>query len=324
MKFKEDSLVNPKDIYLQGQGRGIALKREADMNDVQTIPPPAIPPTVLQLSEILGKEMQEISGVNEELLGSAEDDKAGILSMLRQGAGLTTLQILYDQLDYSQKLLGTLMIELIQSNFTPGKVKRIIQEEPSPEFYNKVFGKYDSVVEEGLNTSTQRQLQFAQLLNLREMGIPVPTNILVETSTLTNKQQLIEGIAKEEEQQQKVQEEQHQMQIELLKAQIEKLQASAVADSGLGIERASRVQENQSLAVERVAEAQKDRNLGTLHLAQALKELDSIELDNVQKLWTLVQAFKQHEKVEEAQSAEVADVQNEQLMQQVQQVQSNV
>ncbi len=319
MKYKEDSLVNPKDIFLQGQGRGVALKREASMDDVQTIPPPNIPPTIIQLSEILGREISEISGVNEELLGSANDDKAGILSMLRQGAGLTTLQILYDQLDYSQKLLGRLMLELMQANFTPGKVKRIIGQEPSSEFYNKNFGKYDAVVEEGLNTSTQRQLQFAQLLNLRETGVPVPTGLLIETSTLTNKEQLIQAIQQEEEKQAQQQEQQSQMQIELLKAQIEKLQAQTVADTGLGIERASRVKENQSLAIERRAEAQKDRDLGTLHLAQALKELDSIDIDNIDKLWNLVQAVKTHEQQEEVAIKESLESQD--AMQNIQQAQ---
>lgn len=298
MKYKEDSLINPKDIYLQGQGRGIALKREASMDDVQTIPPPTIPPTIIQLSEILGKEISEISGVNEELLGSAQDDKSGILSMLRQGAGLTTLQILYDQLDYSQKLIGNLMIELMQVNFTPGKVKRIIEQDPSPEFYNKFFGKYDAVVEEGLNTATQRQLQFAQLLNLRETGVPVPTSILIETSTLTNKDQLIQAIQQEEENNAKQAQQQSEAQIALLKAQIEKLQASSAADIGLGVERASRVEENKALAIERRAEAQKDRDLGTLHLTRALKEMDTVDINNIEKLWNLVQSVKDHERQE--------------------------
>lgn len=299
IKYKEDSLVNPKDIFLQGQGRGIALKREADMNDVQPIPPPQIPPSMIQLSELLGREIQEISGVNEELLGSAVDDKAGILSMLRQGAGLTTLQILYDQLDYSQKLLGRLMMELMQANFTPGKVQRVIEQEPSPEFYNKAFGKYDAVIEEGLNTSTQRQLQFAQLLNLREMGVPVPTSILIETSTLTNKQQLVESIAQEEQQNSQMQQQQQQMQVELLKAQIEKLQAQAVADSGLGIERASRIKENEALAMERRAEAQKDRDLGALHYTKALKEIQSLNLDQVDKFLAVLETLKKHEREQE-------------------------
>ena len=101
-KYKENALVNPKDVFMSGQGRGLALKETAMMTDVEQILPPQVPPSMLQLSEVLGREIQEISGVNEELLGSAVDDKAGILSMLRQGAGLTTLQGLFDQLDYSQ------------------------------------------------------------------------------------------------------------------------------------------------------------------------------------------------------------------------------
>jgi len=109
-KYKENALVNPKDVFLSGQGRGLALKDEAQMTDVEQIVAPQVPPSMIQLSESLAKEVQEISGVNEELLGSAIDDKAGILSMLRQGAGLTTLQGLFDQLDRSQKLLGKIMI----------------------------------------------------------------------------------------------------------------------------------------------------------------------------------------------------------------------
>src|SRR5690606_37304177 len=64
-KYKENALVDPKDIFLSGQGRGLALKEEAQMSDVEQIIPPSVPPSMIQLSEILGKEIQEISGVNE-------------------------------------------------------------------------------------------------------------------------------------------------------------------------------------------------------------------------------------------------------------------
>ena len=80
--YKENALVNPEDVFLSGQGRGLALKEEASMADVQQIQAPQVPPSMIQLSELLAKEVMEISGVNEELLGSADDDKAGILSML--------------------------------------------------------------------------------------------------------------------------------------------------------------------------------------------------------------------------------------------------
>lgn len=290
--YKEDSLVNPKDVFLSGQGRGLALKQEAQMTDVQQIIAPQVPPSMIQLSELLGKEVQEISGVNEELLGSAIDEKAGILAMLRQGAGLTTLQILFDQLDSSQKLMGKLFLELMQANFTPGKVARVIEEEPTQQFYNKNFGKYDCALEEGLNTTTQRQMQFAQLLQMREIGVPVPASLLIETSTLSNKEQLVKSIAQEEQQQAQNQQQQLQMQLELLKAQVQDLQAKAMANQGLGVERASRVEENRALAIERIAASQKDAQAGELDLIRAAKELQGMDLSQLQQLVDILASIK--------------------------------
>jgi hypothetical protein len=282
--YKENALVNPKDVFLQGQGRGLALKANAQPGvDVVKIEAPQIPPSMIQLSELLGKEVQEISGVSEELLGMAQDDKAGILSMLRQGANLTTLQGLFDNLDYAQKMLGDIRISLVQSNWTPGKVQRVIGEEPSQQFYNRAFGKYKSIVEDGLNTSTQRQMQFAQLLQLRELGIPVPAEILVESSTLQNKEKLTNALTQQEQQASQAAQMQQQTQIELLKAQIEDLHARAVANQGLGHERASRIQENQALAVERRAAAHKDMEEAELSHVKAVKELTTIDLEQLHK-----------------------------------------
>jgi len=295
-KFKENALVNPKDVYLSGQGRGIALKEEALMSDVEQIMPPNVPPSMIQLSEILGREISEISGVNEELLGSAMDDKAGILSMLRQGAGLTTLQVLFDQLDRAQKLLGKLCIDLIQANFTPGKVKKILEgKEPAPQFYNKEFGRYDAAIEEGLNTTTQKQMQFAQLLQLREVGVPVPDAVLLDSCTLQNKKQLIDALQQQQQMQQQAQQQQMQVAMQEQQARTDLAKARAIADRGLGLERVSRVQENQALAVERRAAAEKDHDMALLNFVKALKEVDSIDLDHIQKLLSLGDILKQRE-----------------------------
>ena len=212
--------------------------------------------------------------------------------MMRQGAGLTTLQVLFDNLDMSQKLLGDLRIDLIQANWTPGKVQRVIAQEPSPQFYNRAFGKYKAVVEEGLNTSTQRQMEFAQLLNLRELGIPVPAEILVKSSTLQNKEELINALGQQEQQQAQMQQAQQEAQIEVLKAQIEDLKARAMANEGLGAERASRIQENRALAIERLAEAQKDRDLGNLDKIRAAKELTSIDLDQLERALNILKMMQ--------------------------------
>jgi hypothetical protein len=298
--FRENDLVNPKDVFLQGQGRGLPIKETGRplMDSVMKIEAPQIPPSMIQLSELLGKEISEISGVNEELLGSATDDKAGVLGMLRQGAGLTTLQVLFDQLDRSQKLLGDMCIRLIQQNWTPGKVQRILNEEPTQEFYNRAFNKYDAVTEEGLNTSTQRQLQFAQLLQIKELGVPVPTELLIKSSTLQGKQELIDAIKQQEQQQQQMAMQQQQVQMEVLKAQIEDLKSKAIANQGLGVERLSRVQENRALAVERLAEAQKDRDLGTLDRIKAVKELTDIDLGQIERALNILKIMQEGQNAE--------------------------
>lgn len=295
-KYKENALVNPKDIFLQGQGKGLALKEEAQMTDVEQIQPPQVPPSMIQLSELLGKEIQEISGVSEELLGSATDDKAGILSMLRQGAGLTTLQGLFDNLDRAQKLLGKVMIDLVQANFTPGKIKKILEgKEPSDQFYNKAFGKYNCIVEEGLNTATQKQMQFAQMLQLRELGVPISNEDLLEAATIQNKDTIIKNIQKQAQSQQQLLQQQQQADLEQKLAQAQLYQARAIADEGLGAERYSRIQENQALAVERRAAAIKDQDSAFLDLVKALKEVEGIDIAHLEKLMQLQTLLKKHE-----------------------------
>lgn len=306
IKYKEDSLINPKDAFLSGQGRAIGLKKEADMGDVEVIPPPGVQASMIQLSEIMGKEIEIISGVNEELLGAAVDDKSGILSMLRQGAGLTTLQKLFDQLNFSQKQLGEIYIDLMQANFTPAMVRRVTGEEPTPQFYSRAFQKFGCVVEEGLNTSTQRQMQFAQLLNLREVGVPVASQDLVEASTLQNKKQLVANIQKQEESAAQQQKEAHEYQMALQQAQIESMQSKSMADQGLGAERVARIEENRALAIERIAEAQNQRALTAYHEIKAAMELEGMDSEHLHRLFELIRGIQEAHMAQERHEKEMA------------------
>lgn len=308
--YKENALVNPKDIFLSGQGKGLALKEEAQMTDVVQIQSPQIPPTTIQLSELIGKEMNTVSGVSEELLGSAIDDKAGILSMLRQGAGLTTLQSLFDQLDRSQKMLGEIILDLIQVNYTPGKIKKILEtEEPTPQFYNKAFGKYGCAIEEGLNTTTQKQLNFAQLLQMKEVGVPIPDDLLLEASTIQEKTKLVQAIQQQSQAAQELQQQQAQLQLAQLQAQIKVAESTAVANEGLGMERASRVEENRALAVERRAAAVRDEDAAVLDLVKAVKEIEGMDLGHIKEnlahikeLITMSQMVKVQQQAQEVQN----------------------
>ncbi|MCE5319441.1 MAG: hypothetical protein LLG04_19005 [Parachlamydia sp.] len=294
-KYKENALVNPKDVFLQGQGKGLALKAEAQMTDVEKIMPADVPPSMIQLSELLGQEISQISGVNEELLGSAEDDKAGILSMMRQGAGLTTLQGLFDNLDRSQKLLGLMCIELMQAHWTPGKVERILGRAPADEFYNRAFAKYDVIVEEAPLTSTQKQLALRQALYLKEIGIPIPSSYLLDNMQIPDKDDLIKQIDAQEQAQQQQQQQMAQLQMQQLQVDNETKLAYADSQKALASERMNKVRLDAALSAERMQRADEDRTNAVLNLVKAAREIQGMDLAQLEQAIGIVKSLEGEE-----------------------------
>ena len=294
---KENALVNPKDGYLSGQGRMLFVKEEANMADVIKIESPAIPPTTIELSKILSEEQQRIMGVSEELMGfDNKDSLSGFHAALKMSASTTTLQILFDNLDFAQKLLGDIMIEIIQANYTPGKIKQILEdEEPTAFFYKKTFGKYNAVVEEGLNTHTQKQLNFAQLLDLQQAGLPIPADLLLEQSTIQNKSKLIKAVSQQQQQQAQMAQAQQEAQVAEAMARTQLAQARAQADIGLYNERTSRVEENRALAVQKLSEANKNDEQALLEKIKILKEIDDMDLGHIEKLLNMANMLKMAE-----------------------------
>jgi len=312
LKVMEGSLVDDQDAFKTGQGQALFIKKEAPqgMESVQKIPPADVSPAFMSVIDQMNQSMMDISGVNEELLGSAEDDKAGILSMLRQGAGLTTLQILFDHLDESLKNLGRVEMDLIQANFTPAKVSKIIEDQPTQQFYNRSFQKYDCVVTEGTNTPTQKMQAFQQAIYLREIGIPIPSEFLLQMSTLQNKTDVIKQIVAQEQQQMQMQQMQAQLQMQELESRIKLTDARATADQGLGIERLSRLQENKALAVERRAASIKDLEAASLDKIKAAKELVGMDLSQLKQLIDIVETLR---KDEESESEEIVESNEQQV-----------
>ena len=80
---KENSIVNEDELRYAGQGKDVIIKDGYEMTDIQKIIPNAVPPSDLQLADQLSDLIFKTSGVNQELMGMADDSKAGITEMLR-------------------------------------------------------------------------------------------------------------------------------------------------------------------------------------------------------------------------------------------------
>lgn len=313
LMIKEDCLVNPEDAFIQGPGKILYFKQTSNLaTDVVPIPAPPVPPGWLELGQTLDSEIMSIAGATEELFGEAASgkDMSGFLSQLRMGAGLVSWQGIFDNLNASQKALGDLLIEFIQKNFSKEKVTKILGREPDPQFASFWDTKYYCVVEEAELTSTQRQLQFLQALQLREYGIPVPTEYLLQKSSLQGKKELSEAIMQAEEQQVMLQQAQAQAELEEKQVLARSLEARAQSDFAGAEEKRTRSVANIGLAKERSAQAAHDRAKTAVENARALNELHDMEEDRLIKLANFVVDLQQKQKTlsmgEEDDAAETA------------------
>ncbi len=280
-----DAVTDPKAFRQSGQGFLIPLKAGHLPNEIQRIEAPSIPQSMIELSRSLAEDITKISGVNEELLGAATDDKSGILSMLRQGAGLTTLQTIFDKLDYSQRLYGKIRLQAIRKNFSKGKITSILGHEPDPKFFSNHSLKYSIAVEEGNYSATQRQTELQQLLHFKEIGMPIPYKSILRAAIISNKKQVMEDMQEETQQQMQAQQAQAQMQQQKDQADIMTKQAKAQNDSAAARLKIAQIEETHS-------KAEHENMKADYELVEIMMKLEDMELGKIKASFELAQAIK--------------------------------
>lgn len=292
--YKVDRVVDPKAFRQKGQGYVIPIKAgdEPINASVQRIEAPSIPQSMIELSKALSEDIPRITGVNEELLGGAEDDKAGILSVLRQGAGLTTLQSIFDKADYAQRLYGKLRLQAIRKLFSRGKISSILGHEPSPNFFTSHSLKYSIAVEEGNYSTTQRQMELQQLLHFRNLGIPITDTDILNAAFITNKKIVIDNMQKAAQSQSETQKQQAQMQSAIDQSRIASNYAKAKSDLARekeiimeAAERAAKIDDLHASAAHK--EIESDLNLVKLAMG-----LEDIQFNQLKKALDVAQAMK--------------------------------
>jgi hypothetical protein len=276
--MRENSVANEEVLGKVGQGKNIILK-EGENEDkpieaiIQKIQPNMVPPSDMELANQLVDLVYKVSGVNEELLGAADDDKAALLSMLRQGAGLVTLQKYFDQWDRSLMLLGKMQMSIVQANWSPFKVWRILGEIPTEQFFSKNFQKYDAIVTEGLNTPVQRQQTFHVLFQLFQAGLPVDPQFLIDILDVPGKSKLNEYMAQKAEQEQEFNQQQQAMQLAMADADLTNKQADSMFKLSGARERQGRTESNIGLFEERLSQIIHNRSMALKDKIEALKNL---------------------------------------------------
>ena len=140
-------------------------------------------------------------------------------------------------------------------------------------------------------------MQMAQMLQLKEAGVPIPDDVLLDAATIQDKKKVIEAVLKNQEEQRQMQTQQAQIQMQKVQADAKLSDARSSAEQGLFMSRMSEIGHNEAMEIEQRARAVRDENAGMLDLIKSIKELDTIDINHLSELIQMQATIKQQEAI---------------------------
>ncbi len=315
-KYMIGSVADPQDLQQSGQNRLIGIDPEnapAGMDSVQQLEGGGTNPALIEYQAVLDQLTLTLANVNESVLGVDEKGNtqiSGRLAQVRIAQGLRSNRKMFDNIELSQKVLGSLVLRAIQLHVPPGKVERILGEEPTEQFYEREFEQYDAVVKEGVRSQSQRDAYYYELVALkRDQIVNVPEPEIIRAMQMAGMSDLQQAIEVQAKQQQEIQQQAAQMQ----QMQIEAMNAKKEADIGLAEERRSRVISNLSLKDERESEAQQNIAQAALDRARTITEIAKMHDDRILQVLQFVNQLEQQEAAGREMQKEQVETQSDRI-----------
>ncbi len=293
-KRKIGAVANEDNLKKAGQGWDVIINEGYELNDCEKIVPSAVPASDLELAKQMSDLIFQTSGINLENWSGQNDKQTSSLTvLLKQAANLMVFQKYFDQWDYSLKLLGERMLKIVLNNWNAEKVALLIGEEPTPHFYSKVFAKFQTIVEEGLLTPTQKNFQAQQMMEINErFGREVlPPSMIIKDMNIQGKAEIMEFLKQQEEQVAHKQGELEMVQHAIEDAKLKELYSKATNNIAMAKERYGRFESNIGLLEERISEISKNRALATKSKMEALEKM----IDVIGKYGEIETALKMNE-----------------------------
>ena len=275
-KRKQGAVANEDNLKKTGQGWDVIINEGYEMTDFEKIQPNAVPESDFALADRLQSLIFATSGVDMENWSAQNDNQASALTtMLKQAANLLVLQKYFDQWDMCLKTLGDRMLQIVLNNWSAEKVGLIIGEDPTPYFYSKVFAKYQTIVEEGILTATQQNMQAQTLMDINAaFGREVfPPSMIIKNLTIQGKAEAMEFLQQQEQMASAVQEHTTNVQHVIEQAKLKEIYAKTANQIAMAQERHGRNESNIGLFEERLSEVSKNQALSTKAKMEALEKL---------------------------------------------------
>lgn len=233
------SSMTPDDLRNQGAETGLVITANKGRADgIQKIEPNRVPTGIERLSLKAAANVRTISGINEAMVGADGPEVSGVALERKTEAGVSQLKGPLENLNRTRHMVSRKIIELIQQFYTserlfhmvsddldtakPDEMEEIVinRVEATGEVINDVtVGKYKTVLSMAPSRDTFNDIQFAEVVNLRSLGIAIPDDRIVELSNVARKESLAQEIRDLQGRGELTEQQQAQLQFEQLIAQ---------------------------------------------------------------------------------------------------------
>jgi len=270
------------DLEEHGAETGLVLEFNRGSTPPAKIPPNQIPTGLDRLGQKAAANIKQISGISEAMLGMDSPEVSGVAIQQKQNRGSLLLQVPLDNLAKTRQYLAEKILMLVQSYYTEERIIQVTDETdpykprnkvsvnqmtPEGEIVNNLtLGEYDVVVGTAPARDNFDEMQFAEAIELRGVGVPIPDDMIVEYSHLSRKADIAErirqmqGTAPPSEQEMQLQQFQMETQIRSTQLEIAKLEAEV-----------TKLQSETALNAAKVEQAETDPQLKVAEMQSKLQ-----------------------------------------------------
>jgi len=288
------------DLEEHGAETGLVLEYNRGSSPPAKIPPNQIPTGLDRLGQKAAANIKTISGISDAMLGTDSPEVSGVAIQAKQNRGVLMIQVPLDNLQKTRQYLAEHVLRIVQQYYTEERLIQITDESdpmkpempivvnqvtPEGDIINDLtLGEYKVVVGTMPARDNYDEVQFAEAIALRQAGVPVPDDLIVDYSHLAKKGEIakririMQGMEPPSEEQAQIQAFQAQAEIQKVQLEIAKMEAEVQNLQSLSELNMAKAQESAADPQLKVAELQAKMQMKQQELALR-QQLSSVTND---------------------------------------------
>ena len=288
------------DLEEHGAETGLVLEYNRGSSPPAKIPPNQIPTGLDRLGQKAAVNIKTISGVSDSMLGTDSPEVSGIAIQAKQNRGVLMIQVPLDNLQKTRQYLAEHILRVVQQYYTEERLIQITDESdpmkpempivvnqvtPEGDIINDLtLGEYKVVVGTMPTRDNFDEVQFAEAIQLRQVGVPIPDDLIVDYSHMAKKGEIarririMQGMEPPSEEQAQIQQFQAEAEIKKIQLEIAKMEAEVQNLQSLSQLNMAKAQESAADPQLKVAELQAKMQMKQEELALR-QQLSSITND---------------------------------------------